>query len=121
MAKTVTLEEATAWIKANEHRTWSHYRRYNPLGEDLPCSMEMKYLYFSFDTRDQKVFYIKTDKDSVYGSHTDEHKTVLTALEARLNGEKVVDLVQESVEELLNEMEKDVKDSIQEASKDLVR
>ena len=89
MAKSVTIEQFNAWYANNIHRTWD--RTQSPRER----SMEVKYFYFSFDTRDGKIFHIGTNKKKptydyeIYGSHHDDHDTVLTALEARMDGKAV--------------------------------
>jgi hypothetical protein len=83
MARTVTLKEFNDWIKENIHRTW--FRDPNNTNKTL----EIKYLYPSIDTRTMEIFCVRTRKESVYGSHMDDHDTVLTALIARLDGKKV--------------------------------
>ena len=83
MARPVTLKEFNDWIKENVHRTWFR----DPSNPNK--TLEIKYLYPSLDTRDMKIFFVGTRNDKVYGSHVDDHETVLTALIARLDGEKV--------------------------------
>lgn len=57
MAHEITLQELQQWIDKNQHRTWKH-------NSNVPTdrrTLEVKYLRFSLDTRDMKIFNIVTD------------------------------------------------------------
>lgn len=78
MAEAITAQEFQDWLEKNKNLTWD-FSGFSSKG----CPI-VKYFYLSFDTRDMKIFYIKTDNEDVFGSHTDTSDTVLTALEERI-------------------------------------
>lgn len=57
MAEAVSVEQLAAWIKKNEHRTWSHA---NISKGKKMSTFEVKYIDFCLDTRDMKIFRLST-------------------------------------------------------------
>lgn len=57
MAKPVTIEQLGAWVKKNEHRTWniSNWKK-----GAKQRTFEVKYIDFTLDTRDMKIFRLST-------------------------------------------------------------
>lgn len=88
MAKEVTLQQLQDWIEKNEHRTWFW-------DGPTPCddrTLEIKYLRFSLDTRDMKIFTVSIEGagPNRFADFRDDDKdwTILDLLESRLEPKK---------------------------------
>lgn len=79
----VTLEELVEWVKKHEKHTWNHS------AEFIKSSLRIKYLEFSLDTRDMKVWHVAANGSSgneisIRDDNDGDHKTILDGLEFAL-------------------------------------
>lgn len=89
MAKEVTVLELADWIEKNKHRCWAWD---DPEYMKIPRSkktLEIKYLNFSLDTRDMKIFHIDIrgagDDFAVdFRDDNNNEKSILDLLELKL-------------------------------------
>ena len=57
LQKEITLEDLTAWIDKNKHRTWN----WESILDVKNKTLQVKYLRFNLDTRDMKIFHISVE------------------------------------------------------------
>lgn len=88
MAKEVSLSQLREWIKKNEGRTW-FWRGPTPHEKR---TLEIKYLTFSLDTRDMRVFHIKVrglgDEFTVDFRDDKKDWTLLDLLQSKLKSDE---------------------------------
>ncbi|MCK5016087.1 MAG: hypothetical protein KAS32_03365 [Candidatus Peribacteraceae bacterium] len=63
MVRPVTLKVFTEWVMSNLHRTWNM--------KTSERTLEVKYFFPSIDTRDMKVFHIRTNTERIFATHTE--------------------------------------------------
>jgi len=56
MSEPVTMQQLTDWVEKNRHRTWN----FDEKNMRKKLTMEIKYLHFTLDTRDMKIFHLST-------------------------------------------------------------
>ncbi len=87
MSKPVNLQQLRDWLNANEHRTWNH-RAYMGIGGGKKKTFEIKYLHFTLDTRDGKIFQLSgrglSGEFAIDFRDDEKEWTLLEALEERL-------------------------------------
>jgi hypothetical protein len=85
MAREVTLQELQDWIEKNKHRTWNHSQDTTFEKRTLEC----KYIRFSLDTTDMKIFHIDVaglGNSSIHFRDDDKDWSVLDLLDSKLVG-----------------------------------
>lgn len=83
-AAPVTVKQLADWVEKNKSRTWN----WPSIGKGKELTLEMKYIYFSLDTRDMEIWYIRTEGGGhpIEVSDKDEFDgTILDLLEKRLD------------------------------------
>lgn len=83
MAEPVTMQQLTDWVEKNKHRTWNHDSMFK---SKKRSSFEIKYIDFTLDTRDMKVFGIRTRSfaDLAVDFREDFDGNILELLEQKL-------------------------------------
>lgn len=93
MARSVTVQEFSDWFEKIKHRTWWCGRSDADGNQKIDLEairkrqMEVKYFYLSLDTRDGKIWHIKT-REGLDTSVSESEKfdgTILELLERRMD------------------------------------
>lgn len=86
--RSVTLDELKKWLKKNAHRTWA-FDNFHPDKKDR--TLQIKYLTFSLDTRDMRVWVVGFEglgnrevAKAIRDTNDNDGKTILDELDEKL-------------------------------------